>query len=531
MPYCPTPSIKKMARIFGSHGVARHALREVSILRHLSMCDNSTVLLDFDATFVEQGEIYLVMAPSEATLLQIIRSRQGLTNAHLQYFAVQILRGVRYMHAAHIVHRDLKPSNLLVNADCALRICDYGLARAWSGTSSRVAPHHHKASSSLLHHASSAQGLSCQFIPKSEAAPLSALQPRDGHQHPHPGKLRVRTGPAPTTRLFYPGDPLSGHVATRWYRAPEILLQFREGYGPEMDMWAVGCILAEILLGKPLFPGKDYVDQLTQVYNLLGSPSNELLAKSSSPSAQKLISSFGPRPAANLARQFPHTDPLAVDLLQRLLRWDPHERISADEALRHPWLAAYHESSAHWTPPSPFASFGKVEFSRSRSRLMTAFQTEAREMHAEWSALARESDWTADAASLQRDPHIPDDQASGSLASELAAQDACNPDQGSAHHSHHSADSHVPTGYGTDVTTPSANVDQSSDPTLGPPTGFSARPSKRSASRYPPQLVMTNVDPADVSSPESISSTPGHGLKVEPSSDVGLPLCTSTESE
>ncbi len=68
----------------------------------------------------------------EADLHQIIRSEQPLTDAHYQYFIFQVLRGLKFIHSAHVVHRDLKPGNLLVNADCELKICDFGLARGFN---------------------------------------------------------------------------------------------------------------------------------------------------------------------------------------------------------------------------------------------------------------------------------------------------------------------------------------------------------------------------------------------------------------
>ena len=70
----------------------------------------------------------------EADLHQIIRSGQPLTDAHFQYFVYQICRGLKYIHSANVLHRDLKPGNLLVNADCELKICDFGLARGYSSS-------------------------------------------------------------------------------------------------------------------------------------------------------------------------------------------------------------------------------------------------------------------------------------------------------------------------------------------------------------------------------------------------------------
>lgn len=117
----------------------------------------------------------------------------------MQYFLYQLLRGLKYVHSANVLHRDLKPSNLLLNANCDLKIGDFGLARTTSET-----------------------------------------------------------------------DFMTEYVVTRWYRAPELLLNCSE-YTAAIDIWSVGCILGEIMTREPLFPGKDYVHQLrliTEVWSL-----------------------------------------------------------------------------------------------------------------------------------------------------------------------------------------------------------------------------------------------------------------------
>lgn len=69
------------------------------------------------------------------------------------------------------------------------------------------------------------------------------------------------------------------YVATRWYRAPELCGSFFAKYSPAIDIWSIGCIFAEILLGKPLFPGRNVVHQLELITDLLGTPSAEVIAK------------------------------------------------------------------------------------------------------------------------------------------------------------------------------------------------------------------------------------------------------------
>ena len=79
---------------------------------------------------LSQYDRIIVTKPAAiADLHQIIRSEQPLSDAHYQYFIYQICRGLKYIHSANVLHRDLKPGNLLVNADCELKICDFGLAR------------------------------------------------------------------------------------------------------------------------------------------------------------------------------------------------------------------------------------------------------------------------------------------------------------------------------------------------------------------------------------------------------------------
>ena len=137
------------------------------------------------------------------TDLQTLLSVRPLEERFTKYFLYQIMRGLKYVHSAGIIHRDLKPSNLLVNEDCDLKICDFGLARSYE------------------------------------------------HQ-------------------------MTGYVATRYYRAPEVMLLWQR-YGKEVDIWSAGCIMGEMLQGKPLFPGVDHVDQFRVIVNSRGTPPDDVL--------------------------------------------------------------------------------------------------------------------------------------------------------------------------------------------------------------------------------------------------------------
>jgi mitogen-activated protein kinase 7 len=123
-------AIKKVHNVFQKPVLARRALREIKLLIHFAGHENITSILDMHIVDpLDFNEIYIVQDLMEADLHQIIRSEQPLTDSHYQYFVWQICAGVKYIHSANVLHRDLKPGNLLVNADCELKICDFGLAR------------------------------------------------------------------------------------------------------------------------------------------------------------------------------------------------------------------------------------------------------------------------------------------------------------------------------------------------------------------------------------------------------------------
>uniref|UniRef100_A0A8B9GWD4 mitogen-activated protein kinase n=1 Tax=Astyanax mexicanus TaxID=7994 RepID=A0A8B9GWD4_ASTMX len=116
-------------------------------------------------------------------------------------------------------------------------------------------------------------------------------------------------------------DEMTGYVATRWYRAPEIMLNWMH-YNQTVDIWSVGCIMGELLKGKVLFPGNDYIDQLKRIMEVVGTPTPDLLKKISSEHV-RIIGS--------------------VDLLKKMLVLDCDRRISASEALCHPYFSQYHD--------------------------------------------------------------------------------------------------------------------------------------------------------------------------------------------
>ncbi|KAM4717871.1 mitogen-activated protein kinase 3 [Anableps anableps] len=146
---------------------------------------------------------------------------------------------------------------------------------------------------------------------------------------------------------------LTEYVATRWYRAPEIMLNSK-GYSKSIDIWSVGCILAEMLNNKPIFPGKHYLDQLNHILGILGSPSPEDLNCIINVKARNYLLSLPAKQRIPWDKLFPKADPKALDLLDRMLTFNPSKRITVEEALSHPYLEQYYDPTDEPVAEEPF---------------------------------------------------------------------------------------------------------------------------------------------------------------------------------
>jgi mitogen-activated protein kinase 1/3 len=146
---------------------------------------------------------------------------------------------------------------------------------------------------------------------------------------------------------------LTEYVATRWYRAPEIMLNSK-GYSKAIDVWSVGCILAELLSNKPLFPGKHYLDQLNHILGVLGSPSQEDLKCIINDKARGYLIALPFKPKVPWNKLYPTADPKALDLLEQLLTFNPNKRLSVEDALAHPYLEQYYDPSDEPVASEPF---------------------------------------------------------------------------------------------------------------------------------------------------------------------------------
>lgn len=146
---------------------------------------------------------------------------------------------------------------------------------------------------------------------------------------------------------------LTEYVATRWYRAPEIMLNSK-GYTKSIDIWSVGCILAEMLSNRPLFPGKHYLDQLNLILAVVGSPTQEDLNCIINEKARSYLMSLPQKTKQAWSRLYPQADPKALDLLDKMLTFNPHNRITVEQALAHPYLEQYYDPADEPLCEEPF---------------------------------------------------------------------------------------------------------------------------------------------------------------------------------
>lgn len=144
-----------------------------------------------------------------------------------------------------------------------------------------------------------------------------------------------------------PAAVLTDYVATRWYRAPEILLGAPK-YTFGVDMWSVGCIIGEMLTGKAVFPGASTLDQLEKILELTGVPTETDILSIASPHAAKMLEQVNiAEPSESLWNErFPGAPADALDLMRRCLKLDPKERPSAQAALAHPYVAKFHDEAS-----------------------------------------------------------------------------------------------------------------------------------------------------------------------------------------
>lgn len=249
-------------------GIPSTAIREISLLKELQH-PNIVRLCDVILT---ERKLTLVFEFLDQDLKKLLDMCEGgLDAATTKSFLYQLLRGIAYCHQHRVLHRDLKPQNLLINRAGALKLADFGLARAYG--------------------------------------------------------IPVRS--------------YTHEVVTLWYRAPDVLMGSRR-YSTPVDIWSIGCIFAEMATGRPLVPGSTDTDQLQRIFEILGSPDVAMW-----PSVVELpdwkfdFPQFEPQPWPTIV---PNVEPAGLNLLQKMLQFDPNQRCTGNSAMEHEYFRGLSEA-------------------------------------------------------------------------------------------------------------------------------------------------------------------------------------------
>ncbi|XP_022089630.1 extracellular signal-regulated kinase 2-like isoform X2 [Acanthaster planci] len=270
-------ALKKIFDAFRNQTDAQRTFREIMFLQEFGDHRNIIKLLNVMKADNDK-DIYLVFEYMDTDLHAVIKNGNILKDIHQRYIMYQLINATMYLHSGNVIHRDHKPSNILLDSECFVKVADFGLARS-----------------------------------------ITQLDTTQSESDP----------------------ALTEYVATRWYRAPEILLASKR-YTKGVDMWSVGCILGELLRGKPLFPGTSTLNQIERIMNVIDPPSKADKDAIDSEYVSSILDKASVRHRQSFEDVLPKAPPDAIDLLRRLLQFNPEKRLTAAEALKHPYVSRFH---------------------------------------------------------------------------------------------------------------------------------------------------------------------------------------------
>lgn len=278
-------AIKKVFSAWRNPHDAQRTYREVAFLRAFSRHDNIVHIHEV-LKGVDDKHLYIVMELMGADLQKALRNAP-LSPLHRSYIGYQILRALRFVHSAGVIHRDIKPANILLNERCRACIADFGWART---------------------------------DPLMQGADISVM---------------------------------TDYAASRWYRSPEMLLSAQK-YGCATDLWSAGCVMAEMRLRRPLLGGTSTINMLERICATIGKPEQsaiDALTALHSEYARFMLDAIpDEKPTLPLEEQIrPEAAEDSrretqefIDFIGLHLQVHPGKRITATEALEHPWVMRFH---------------------------------------------------------------------------------------------------------------------------------------------------------------------------------------------
>ena len=375
-------AIKKVNELFEDIVDSKRVLREITLLRFMKNQFIVELLdIEYDRNNKNFDCIYLIFECLPSDLKKLIKSSTFLTMDDVRMYVYHILCGLKYIHSCAVLHRDLKPGNILLDKNYQIKICDFGLARCVNiDTDDEIVeqvPEQKQIDTSKLSKHSDflnkyTGGGNDKKEEKAEDKKDDTTKSKDSSASTKSGKGR---GPPPKLKFLKNQKKeqiLSVHVVSRWYRAPELIL-IETNYTSSIDVWSVGCIFGELMMmikenaktfmdRTPLFPGQscfplsppgskkvkvnefgfpnEKADQLNIIFDVIGSPDEESMGFVSDPNAVLYLKSLSQKKKnkINFKAKFPGSSEESLDLLQKMLIFDPKKRITVQQSLEHPFF-------------------------------------------------------------------------------------------------------------------------------------------------------------------------------------------------
>lgn len=360
-------AIKRIPELFDDIIYSKRVLREITLLRFMKN-ENIVELLniEYDRDDPNFDTIFLIFECLKSDLKKIIKTNQHLPIMDIKIIMYKILCGLKYIHSCSVLHRDLKPGNILLNDNYVIKICDFGLARCVNRDDEdeieeKVVDNHRELDTNKLLQKGKTVNKYANEDPATEESTNTNTTSNSGKKIMKLKDMKKKSNQ----------QTLTCHVVTRWYRAPELIL-IENDYTGAIDVWSVGCIFGELMMmikenaptfvdRTPLFPGKfcfplsppgskkvklneygfpnEKYDQLNVIFDVIGTPSEKDIDFITDENALLYLKSLKKRPKRNFANKFPGSPPEAIDLLEKMLIFNPNKRINVDQCLQHPFFA------------------------------------------------------------------------------------------------------------------------------------------------------------------------------------------------
>lgn len=357
-------AIKKITPVADEIFNARRTLREIMIMR---LCSDHPNIISLRGLCINRpdDELYIIMELMFSDLFKIL-SNVAVNLDQTKVITKQILYGLEALRKIGVIHRDIKPGNILVTRECQVKLSDFGLARftEYNLPSSKImtSPTSSSSSSSPMISYDDSNLLLAETIVEGMLPRLhiedSKYDDNDGQEERMEIEVNSNgdnmkeqetgdnnnidnafdTGSIIKAYEGVSNAAMTDYVVTRWYRSPELILSPQLDYNDRVDVWSVGCILAEMIQGRVLFQGISSPDQLRKILRVQGCPGDLKFGYELHPDAITFLKKEPKRPGLGLKVEVNSANEEALDLLEGLLIMDPAHRWSAKQALDHEFL-------------------------------------------------------------------------------------------------------------------------------------------------------------------------------------------------